>query len=89
MRNYESLERELDDVIMHAAEANDEDEVTVGTPSRLCIVILSSSCLRQILLRYGYGANAPATAKRRLKQSVALARKVPRDAVVVAIRITT
>eukprot|EP00042_Codosiga_hollandica_P029392 m.162494 g.162494 ORF g.162494 m.162494 type:complete len:720 (+) comp53062_c0_seq19:54-2213(+) len=55
VRNYELLERELDDVIMQAAQSNDDDE---------------------ILLRYGYGANGPSTSKRRLKQSVALARKL-------------
>ncbi|KAK2551100.1 Progesterone-induced-blocking factor 1 [Acropora cervicornis] len=50
---YEKLEKELDDVIMQAAE-NAE----------------------RVLFSYGYGANVPSTAKRRMQQSVQLARRV-------------
>ncbi|XP_029458880.1 progesterone-induced-blocking factor 1 isoform X2 [Rhinatrema bivittatum] len=55
---YEKLERELDDVIVQAAEMENEDEA------------------ERVLFSYGYGANVPTTAKRRLKQSVHLARRL-------------
>uniref|UniRef100_H3AIX3 Progesterone immunomodulatory binding factor 1 n=1 Tax=Latimeria chalumnae TaxID=7897 RepID=H3AIX3_LATCH len=50
LETYEKLEQELDDVIMQAAEMENEDEA------------------EQVLFSYGYGANVPTTAKRRLKQ---------------------
>jgi len=55
---YESMEKEMDDIVMQAAEVNDGkgDE--------------------RMLFSYGYGANIPLTAKRRMKQSVELARRV-------------
>jgi hypothetical protein len=55
LANYETLEKELDDVIMHAAEADDPNHV---------------------LMTYGYGSNVPSMAKRRLKQSILLARRL-------------
>ncbi|XP_032219897.2 progesterone-induced-blocking factor 1 isoform X1 [Nematostella vectensis] len=55
---YEGLERELDDVIMQAAEIDNEAEA------------------ERVLFAYGYGANVPSTAKRRMQQSVHLARRV-------------
>ncbi|XP_038055854.1 progesterone-induced-blocking factor 1-like [Patiria miniata] len=55
---YEKLEKELDDVVMQAAE-NDNDETA-----------------ERVLFSYGYGANVPSTAKRRLQHSVHLARRV-------------
>ncbi|XP_033100257.1 progesterone-induced-blocking factor 1-like [Anneissia japonica] len=55
---YEKLEQELDDVVMQAAEYDNEDEA------------------ERVLFSYGYGANVPTTSKRRLKQSVHLARRV-------------
>nr|XP_014350362.1 PREDICTED: progesterone-induced-blocking factor 1 [Latimeria chalumnae] len=58
LETYEKLEQELDDVIMQAAEMENEDEA------------------EQVLFSYGYGANVPTTAKRRLKQSVHLARRL-------------
>ncbi|KAI8510465.1 Progesterone-induced-blocking factor 1 [Branchiostoma belcheri] len=58
VETYEKLEQELDDVVMQAAEVENEDEA------------------ERVLFSYGYGANVPSTAKRRLKQSVHLARRV-------------
>nr|XP_058960451.1 progesterone-induced-blocking factor 1-like [Pocillopora verrucosa] len=55
---YEKLEQELDDVIMQAAEIENESEA------------------ERVLFSYGYGANVPSTAKRRMQQSVHLARRV-------------
>lgn len=55
---YEKIEKELDDVVMQAAEVDDEKEA------------------EKVLFSYGYGANMPSTAKRRLQQSVHLARRV-------------
>ncbi|XP_002737941.1 progesterone-induced-blocking factor 1-like [Saccoglossus kowalevskii] len=58
LTTYEKLEQELDDVVMQAADIEDESEA------------------ERVLFSYGYGANVPTTAKRRLKQSVHLARRV-------------
>ena len=55
LSSYESLEKELDDVIMNAAESDDPNHA---------------------LLAYGYGSNVPSMAKRRLKQSILLARRL-------------
>ena len=55
LSSYESLEKELDDVIMHAAESDDPNHALVA---------------------YGYGSNVPSMAKRRLKQSILLARRL-------------
>ncbi|XP_076467958.1 progesterone-induced-blocking factor 1-like [Babylonia areolata] len=55
---YERLEKEMDDVIMQAAEVEDDQEA------------------EKVLFSYGYGANVPSTAKRRMQQSVQLARRV-------------
>ncbi|XP_015769721.1 PREDICTED: progesterone-induced-blocking factor 1-like [Acropora digitifera] len=55
---YEKLEKELDDVIMQAAEIENESDA------------------ERVLFSYGYGANVPSTAKRRMQQSVQLARRV-------------
>ncbi|KAL8573389.1 hypothetical protein ACOMHN_032404 [Nucella lapillus] len=55
---YERLEKEMDDVILQAAEVDDEQEA------------------EKVLFSYGYGANVPSTAKRRMQQSVQLARRV-------------
>lgn len=55
---YEKLEQELDDVIMQAAEIENESDA------------------ERVLFSYGYGANVPSTAKRRMQQSVHLARRV-------------
>ncbi|XP_071481297.1 progesterone-induced-blocking factor 1-like [Diadema antillarum] len=55
---YERLEKELDDVVMQAAEYDDAEEA------------------KKVLFSYGYGANVPSTAKRRLQHSVHLARRV-------------
>lgn len=55
---YERMEHELDDVVMQAAEVEDEQEA------------------EKVLFSYGYGANVPSTAKRRMHQSVQLARRV-------------
>jgi diaminopimelate decarboxylase len=55
LSSYESLEKELDDVVMHAAESDDPNHA---------------------LLAYGYGSNVPSMAKRRLKQSILLARRL-------------
>ncbi|XP_060607865.1 progesterone-induced-blocking factor 1-like [Ruditapes philippinarum] len=58
LKTYEKLEQELDDVVMQAAEVDNEEEA------------------EKVLFSYGYGANVPSTAKRRLQQSVHLARRV-------------
>nr|XP_033803395.1 progesterone-induced-blocking factor 1 isoform X1 [Geotrypetes seraphini]XP_033803396.1 progesterone-induced-blocking factor 1 isoform X1 [Geotrypetes seraphini]XP_033803397.1 progesterone-induced-blocking factor 1 isoform X1 [Geotrypetes seraphini]XP_033803398.1 progesterone-induced-blocking factor 1 isoform X1 [Geotrypetes seraphini] len=58
LETYEKLEQELDNVIVQAAEMQNEDEA------------------ERVLFSYGYGANVPTTAKRRLKQSVHLARRL-------------
>eukprot|EP01137_Pigoraptor_chileana_P014109 Opistho-2@68351 len=58
LHNYESLEKELDDVIMHAAEVEGDIDS------------------EQLLLSYGYSLNVAGNAKRRLQQSVQLARRV-------------
>ncbi|CAH1778272.1 unnamed protein product [Owenia fusiformis] len=58
LETYEKLESELDDVVMQAAEIDNESEA------------------ERVLFSYGYGANVPSTAKRRLQQSVHLARRV-------------
>ncbi|XP_041358363.1 progesterone-induced-blocking factor 1-like [Gigantopelta aegis] len=58
LETYERLEQELDDVVMQAAEVEDEQDA------------------ERVLFSYGYGANVPSTAKRRLQQSVHLARRV-------------
>lgn len=55
---YERMERELDDVVMQAADVEDEQEA------------------EKVLFSYGYGANVPSTAKRRMHHSVQLARRV-------------
>uniref|UniRef100_T1IU59 Progesterone-induced-blocking factor 1 n=1 Tax=Strigamia maritima TaxID=126957 RepID=T1IU59_STRMM len=55
---YEKLENELDDIVIQAAEAGDNDEA------------------ERIMFSFGYGANVPTTAKRRLQQSVQLARRI-------------
>ncbi|XP_062507788.1 progesterone-induced-blocking factor 1-like [Corticium candelabrum] len=56
--SYEKVERELDEVVMQAAEVSDNGEA------------------ERVLFSYGYGANVPSTAKRRLQQSVHLAQRV-------------
>ncbi|XP_076799951.1 progesterone-induced-blocking factor 1-like [Clavelina lepadiformis] len=61
---YEKLEQEMDDVVMQAAEV----EIGDGTNN--------PSDAERVLFSYGYGANIPTTAKRRMKQSVHLARRV-------------
>ncbi|KAL4235445.1 Progesterone-induced-blocking factor 1 [Mactra antiquata] len=58
LKTYENLEKELDDVVMQAAEVDNDEEA------------------EKVLFSYGYGANVPSTAKRRLQQSVHLARRV-------------
>lgn len=58
LESYEKLEHELDEVVMQAADVENEDDA------------------ERVLFSYGYGANVPTTAKRRLKQSVQLARRV-------------
>ncbi|KAK3708618.1 hypothetical protein QZH41_009379, partial [Actinostola sp. cb2023] len=58
LKIYENLEQELDDVIMQAAEIENERDA------------------EKLLCSYGYGANVPSTAKRRMQQSVHLARRV-------------
>eukprot|EP00057_Strongylocentrotus_purpuratus_P033656 XP_792266.3 PREDICTED: progesterone-induced-blocking factor 1 isoform X1 [Strongylocentrotus purpuratus] len=58
LETYEKLEKELDDVVMQAAEYDQGDEA------------------EKVLFSYGYGANVPSTAKRRLQHSVHLARRV-------------
>ncbi|KAH3849855.1 hypothetical protein DPMN_092259 [Dreissena polymorpha] len=58
LQTYERMEKELDDVVMQAAEVENEEEA------------------EKVLFSYGYGANVPSTAKRRLQQSVHLARRV-------------
>lgn len=58
LHTYERMEKELDDVVMQAAEVDNEEEA------------------EKVLFSYGYGANVPSTAKRRLQQSVHLARRV-------------
>ncbi|XP_052815474.1 progesterone-induced-blocking factor 1-like [Mya arenaria] len=58
LQTYERMEKELDDVVMQAAEVDNEEEA------------------EKVLFSYGYGANVPSTAKRRLQQSVHLARRV-------------
>lgn len=55
---YEKVEKELDDIVLQAAEVDDETEA------------------EKVLFSYGYGANVPSTSKRRLQQSVHLARRV-------------
>eukprot|EP00118_Oscarella_pearsei_P015092 m.133244 g.133244 ORF g.133244 m.133244 type:complete len:729 (+) comp38121_c0_seq4:1182-3368(+) len=55
---YEKLEKELDEVVIQAAEISDDAEA------------------ERVLFSYGYGANVPSTAKRRLQHSVHLARRV-------------
>ncbi|GAB1597419.1 progesterone-induced-blocking factor 1-like isoform X2 [Argonauta hians] len=55
---YEKLEKELDEVVLQAAEISDPENA------------------EKVLLAYGYGANVPTNAKRRLKQSIDLARRV-------------
>ena len=56
--SYEKIEQELDNVVLQAAEVEEESNA------------------EKVLLAYGYGANIGANAKRRLKQSVDLARRV-------------
>ncbi|XP_063415782.1 progesterone-induced-blocking factor 1-like [Mytilus trossulus] len=58
LETYEKVEKELDDIVMQAAEVEDETEA------------------EKVLFSYGYGANIPSTSKRRLQQSVHLARRV-------------
>ena len=58
LKTYEKLEKELDDVVMQAAEMENEEDA------------------EKVLFSYGYGANVPSTSKRRLQQSVHLARRV-------------
>ncbi|CAC5423073.1 PIBF1 [Mytilus coruscus] len=58
LETYEKVEKELDDIVMQAAEVDDETEA------------------EKVLFSYGYGANIPSTSKRRLQQSVHLARRV-------------
>lgn len=58
LETYERLEQELDEVIMQAADVENEQDA------------------ERVLFSYGYGANVPTTSKRRLKQSVHLARRV-------------
>jgi progesterone-induced-blocking factor 1 len=55
---FEKLEKELDDVVLQAAEIEDE------------------SSAEKVLVTFGYGSNLPTTSKRRLQQSVQLARRV-------------
>ncbi|XP_014778353.1 progesterone-induced-blocking factor 1 [Octopus bimaculoides] len=56
--SYEKLEKELDEVVLQAAELTDQENA------------------EKVLFAYGYGANVPTNAKRRLKQSIDLARRV-------------
>ncbi|KAK6173888.1 hypothetical protein SNE40_017265 [Patella caerulea] len=58
LQTYERLEQELDDVVMQAAEVENEADA------------------EKVLFSYGYGANVPSNSKRRLQQSVHLARRV-------------
>ena len=60
---YESLEKEMDDIVMQAAEQEEGADCRVDEAER-------------VLFSYGYGANVPVTAKRRMKQSVQLARRI-------------
>ncbi|XP_062569108.1 progesterone-induced-blocking factor 1-like [Saccostrea cucullata] len=55
---YERVEKELDEVVLQAAQVEDDQEA------------------EKVLFSYGYGANVPTTSKRRLEQSVHLARRV-------------
>ncbi|XP_067663556.1 progesterone-induced-blocking factor 1-like [Haliotis asinina] len=57
LETYERMEKELDDVVMQAAEVDNEEDA------------------ERVLFSYGYGANVPSTSKRRLQQSVHLARR--------------
>ncbi|XP_048243821.1 progesterone-induced-blocking factor 1-like [Haliotis rufescens] len=57
LETYERMEQELDDVVMQAAEVENEEDA------------------ERVLFSYGYGANVPSTSKRRLQQSVHLARR--------------
>uniref|UniRef100_A0A8D3BS22 Progesterone-induced-blocking factor 1 n=1 Tax=Scophthalmus maximus TaxID=52904 RepID=A0A8D3BS22_SCOMX len=60
LETYEKLEQELDQVTLQSLEMYRQ---------YFCLCLL-------VLFSYGYGANVPTTAKRRLKQSVHLARRV-------------
>ncbi|XP_015769727.1 PREDICTED: progesterone-induced-blocking factor 1-like [Acropora digitifera] len=43
---------------------------------QLCVLVENESDAERVLFSYGYGANVPSTAKRRMQQSVQLARRV-------------
>lgn len=55
---YEKVERELDQVVMQAAEVESDVDA------------------ERVLFSYGFGASVPSTSKRRMQQSVQLARRV-------------
>lgn len=63
LKVYENLEKEMDDIVMQAAEQEEGADCRVDEAER-------------VLFSYGYGANVPVTAKRRMKQSVQLARRI-------------
>jgi len=63
LETYEKIEKEMDDIVLQAAEVQDDDDDNCNQAER-------------VLFSYGYGANVPSNAKRRMKQSVQLARRV-------------
>lgn len=58
LETYESLEKELDDVVMQAAEMENEQDA------------------ERVLFSFGFGTSVPSTSRRRMQQSVQLARRV-------------
>nr|XP_051706576.1 progesterone-induced-blocking factor 1 isoform X4 [Oryctolagus cuniculus] len=80
---YEKLEKELDEIIMQTAEINREKsrDGTFQSVQHVLYIMTyvtfeNEDEAERVLFSYGYGANVPTTAKRRLKQSVHLARRV-------------
>ncbi|XP_073651391.1 progesterone-induced-blocking factor 1 isoform X1 [Tursiops truncatus] len=77
---YEKLEKELDEIIMQTAEILQIslclNKLGVEENFLNLIKVENEDEAERILFSYGYGANVPTTAKRRLKQSVHLARRV-------------
>jgi progesterone-induced-blocking factor 1 len=78
---YAALEKELDDVVMQAASTDNMDEVLLSFKTHThthtyTLTLLCTLFNHQVLISYGYGANVPTTARRRLKQGVALARQL-------------
>ena len=72
LETYESLERELDDVVMQAAESwlhTVTVELTfIGEFSISCPTVENEQDAERVLFSFGFGTSVPSTSRRRMQQ---------------------